>query len=98
MKRKFISILIGIFLMLTLTGCEQPVKIVKSETSVITYEDYNNGLVSMKIPTGWKVEIAKTDYIHYSFKVYNPNDKNYMFLFGLKQEGFLKSDWSCFKK
>ena len=73
---------------------EPQVKIEKSENSSIEYEDYDNGLVSLKIPKGWKVEIPNVDYIHYSFKVYNPNNKNYMFLFGLKQEGFLKSEYA----
>ena len=49
-------------------------------------------MVSLKIPKGWKVEVAPVDYIHYSFKVYNPDKPDYMFLFGLKQEGFLKSE------
>lgn len=68
------------------------VKITKNETSIIEYGDYDNGLISLKIPKGWKVMIAPVDYIHYVFKVYNPNDSNYMFLFNLKQEGFLKSE------
>ncbi len=90
MKRKF---LLGVLLiiLLTLTGCGR-VKVVKNEASKIKFEKFDNGLVSLMIPKGWKVEVAPTDYIHYSFKVYNPNDKNYMFLFGLKQEGFLKSE------
>ena len=62
------------------------------ETKKMEYEDFNNGLISLKIPKGWKVEVAPTDYIHYSFKAYNPNNKDYMFLFGLKQEGFLKGE------
>ena len=68
------------------------VTIVRSETSKIKYEKYDNGLVSLDIPSGWKVEVAPVDYIHYSFKVYNPKNKDYWFLFGLKQEGFLKSE------
>ncbi len=90
MKRKF---LLGVLLIIlfTLTGCGR-VKVVKNEASKIKFEKFDNGLVSLMIPKGWKVEVAPTDYIHYSFKVYNPNDKNYMFLFGLKQEGFLKSE------
>lgn len=68
------------------------VKITKNETSMIKYDDYDNGLISLKIPKGWKVVIAPVDYIHYVFKVYNPNNPNYMFLFNLKQEGFLKSE------
>ena len=91
MKKKYIlSILIITLFMLT--GCTENVKIVQSETKKITYEDYNNGLISMKIPTGWKVEVAPVDYIHYSFKLYNPSNKNIMLLFGLKQEGFLKTE------
>ena len=70
----------------------ETVRIVPSETSAITYDDYNNGLVSLKIPSGWTVQVAPVDYIHYSFKVYNPNNTDYMFFFGLKQEGFLKSE------
>ena len=89
-----------------LTGCDltkkieeiedgvkkENVKIVQNETSKIEYDDFNNGLVSLKIPKGWKVDVAPVDYIHYSFKVYNPQNKDYMFLFSLKLEGFLKSE------
>ena len=71
---------------------DEDVRIVRSATSTIKYEKYDNGLVSLDIPAGWKVEIPAVDYIHYSFKVYNPKDKDYWFLFGLKQEGFLKSE------
>ena len=90
MKKGF-KLFMCMVLVIMLTGCNN-VKIKPTETAKMTYEDYDNGLVSMKIPKGWKVEVAPADYIHYSFKVYNPNDKNYMFLFGLKQEGFLKSE------
>ena len=68
------------------------VKIKKSEASEVTYEEYNNGLISIKIPKGWKVDIPAVDYIHYSFKLYNPKDPNYMLLFCLKQEGNLKTE------
>lgn len=71
---------------------KEKVKIVNSETKNITYDDFNNGLISLKVPKGWKVEVAPTDYIHYTFKVYNPQNKDYMFLFNLKMEGFLKSE------
>lgn len=91
MKRK-ISLVLVIALLLIVTGCSSGVKIIKHEASKISYENYDNGLVSLKIPKGWKVDVAPVDYIHYSFKVYNPNNPDYMFLFGLKQEGFLKSE------
>ena len=71
---------------------KEKVNIVKSASSAVKYSNYDNGLVSLDIPSGWKVEVAPVDYIHYSFKVYNPKDKDYWFLFGLKQEGFLKSE------
>ena len=71
---------------------DDEVTIVKSAASKIQYDRYDNGLVSLDIPSGWKVEVAPVDYIHYSFKVYNPKDRDYWFLFGLKQEGFLKSE------
>ena len=92
MKKRSILYLLLFICAFTLIGCGNRVKIKKTETKQIQYEDYNNGLVSLKIPKGWKVEVAPTDYIHYSFKVYNPENKDYMFLFGLKQEGFLKSE------
>ncbi len=92
MKKKCLLILSIIVILFTMTGCDDGVKIVKNDASVIEYQDYDNGLISLKIPKGWEVEVAPTDYIHYSFKAYNPQNKNYMLLFGLKQEGFLKSE------
>lgn len=76
----------------TIKDLAEGVKITKSETSEMEYEKYDNGLVSFEYPKGWKVEIAPADYIHYCFKVYNPENPTYMFLFGLKQEGALKSE------
>ena len=63
-----------------------------SETKKIEYEKYDNGLVSLDIPKGWKVEVAPSDYIHYNFYVYDPNNRDYMFFFGLKFEGYTKSE------
>ena len=71
---------------------KEKVNIVQSANKTVEYENYDNGLVSLEIPKGWKVEVAPTDYIHYTFKVSNPEDANYMFLFDLKQEGFLKTE------
>ena len=77
---------------IALQNRKENAKIVKNETSTIEYEKFDNSLVSFEYPKGWKVEIAPTDYIHYHFKVYNPENPTYMFLFGLKQEGALKSE------
>ena len=71
---------------------KENVKIVKNESSQIEYETYNNGLVSFEYPANWKVEVAPVDYIHYAFKVYNPENPTYMFMFDLKQEGALKTE------
>ena len=69
------------------------IKIVKSETSKVKYEDYDNGNVKMQIPKGWKVEVpTKVTYSGYSFKVYNPDNKDYTFMFSLGLSGFLKSE------
>jgi hypothetical protein len=96
-----ITIAIGVTLILLLSNKNDGktirtsagrVKIEKSETKKIECEDYDNSLISLKIPKGWKVEVAPFDYIHYSFKLYNPKDTNYMLLFGMKLEGFNKSE------
>ena len=71
---------------------KERVKITKSETSLVEYEKYDNGLISLDIPKGWTVEVAPLDYIHYSFKLYNPNNKKIMLLFGMKLEGYNKSE------
>ena len=67
------------------------VKVTKDETKTIEYDKFDNNLVSFNYPKGWKVEVAPFDYIHYSFKVYNPDDPSYMFIFMMKLEGFNKS-------
>ena len=68
------------------------VNIVLNETTKIEYEKYDNGLISMEIPKGWKVDVPPVDYIHYSFKLTDPSNPNRMLLFSLKLEGFLKSE------
>lgn len=71
---------------------EPKVTITKNEASQVEYDTYDNSLVSFKYPKGWTVEIAPVDYIHYCFKVYNPKNPDYMLFFGLKHEGFLKTE------
>ena len=70
----------------------EKIAIKEAETKTIEYEDYDNGLVKLTIPKGWKVEVAPVDYIHYNFTVYNPDKPDYMFFFGLKFEGFMKTE------
>ncbi|MBR6949856.1 MAG: hypothetical protein IKH54_06725 [Bacilli bacterium] len=70
---------------------KEEVKITKDAAKTIEYEKYDNGLVSFNKPKGWEVVVAPFDYIHYSFKVYDPSNPTYMFLFGMKLEGYNKS-------
>ena len=71
---------------------EAGLKITKNKAASARLTEYDNGLISLKVPEGWMVEVPQVDYIHYSFRVYDPDNMNYMFLFSLKTEGFLKSE------
>ncbi len=70
---------------------DKNIKIVKSEASQIELEDYSTNDFSIKKPKGWKVETLG-DYIHYTIKVYNPNNPLYQFFFNMKTEGYNKSE------
>ncbi|MEI3401081.1 MAG: hypothetical protein V8R51_01400 [Clostridia bacterium] len=65
------------------------VKIKESETKAIKYTDFDNGLVKMKLPEGWKVDVLG-DCIHYTIKAYDPQRPTYQFFFNLKTEGYNK--------
>lgn len=69
---------------------DEKIKIVADETNEIKYTDYDNGLIKMKIPEGWKVDTIG-DTIHYTVKVYNPEKPTCQFFFNLKTEGYNKS-------
>ena len=75
----------------------QEVRITPAETAAVALETYDNGLVSLKIPKGWKVNVAVTDYIHYTFLVSDPEDPAFLIYFNLKTEGYFKTqqmkDW-----
>ena len=61
-------------------GLNTGVKIVKNSASEVVLEDYNNGNFSIKKPVGWKVDTLG-DYIHYTIKMYNPENPLYQFFF-----------------
>ena len=98
-KRLFLYLMIFMSLFMVV-GCgtkkktpEDNLKITKTEAKKIKYEKYDNGLISLDIPEGWKVTVpSKVTYSSYTFKVYNPDNPDYTFLFGLKFSGFLKSE------
>ena len=71
-------------------GKKDEVKIKESETKTIKYTDFDNGLIKMKIPQGWKVDVLG-DYVHYTIKAYDPQRPTYQFFFNLKTEGYNKS-------
>ena len=48
------------------------------------FQNYDNGLFSMKIPQGWKVRIGAPDHTHYTFMAYNPNNTDYKIFFNMK--------------
>ena len=67
------------------------VNITKNKAQMVEYQDFNNGLVSMKIPKGWVVGVGKTDFIHYTFMAYNPANPDYKIFFNMKTEGYFKT-------
>lgn len=75
---------------------EPKVEIKASETKNIQYEKFDNGLVSMQIPKGWKVE-TNTNVPTYTIHAYDPNHTERMIFANLKSEGFNKTkdavDW-----
>ena len=70
---------------------DKDIKIVKSEANKIEFEDYTTNEFSIKKPKGWKVETLG-DYIHYTIRIYNPNNPLYQFFFNMKTEGYNKSE------
>ena len=70
---------------------DKNIKIVKSEASKIELEDYTTNEFSIKKPKGWKVDTIG-DYIHYTIRVYNPDNPIYQFFFNMKSEGYNKSE------
>ena len=100
MKKKFILGVLLLITLITLTGCEKGslpifsgVKIKKSVASQITYEKFDNGLINVEIPKGWKVFIPKVvTYSGYSFRVYNPENPDIGYMFSLAVSGFPKSE------
>ncbi len=101
MKKKILLIIIVMACLFIITGCNNYLKtkdgtilkISKLEKTKIEYEDFNNGYLKMQIPKGWKVTVpTKVTYSGYSFKVQNPENKDYTFMFSLGLSGFLKSE------
>ena len=91
-----LAFVIGIVLLTKKDGkifynLDASIKIVKSEASQIEFEDYKTNEFSIKKPKGWKVDTLG-DYIHYTIKVYDPNNPTYQFFLNMKSEGYNKSE------
>mgnify|MGYP001116040383 FL=1 len=104
-KKNLIIIVIVIFVIIggiiLLTKCgnngkgvfynpDKNIKIAKSKANQIEFEDYSINEFSIKKPKGWKVDTIG-DYIHYTIKVYDPNNPAYQFFLNMKTEGYNKS-------
>ena len=98
MKKKYflyggiglVVIILGVVIMV-LSNPDRKVKIVDSEIKNIVLEDYSTNEFKIKKPKGWKVDVLG-DYIHYTIKVYNPENSLYQFFFNMKTEGYNKSE------
>ena len=66
--------------------------IVASPASQVKYEKYDNGLFSAEIPKGWVVEVhEQSDYIHYTFQIYDPKNPDLRIMYNMKSEGYWAS-------
>ncbi|MGN1379125.1 MAG: hypothetical protein ACI4XR_01850 [Bacilli bacterium] len=70
---------------------EPKVKIVASEESKITFEDYSSDVFSMKKPKGWTVDASGSG-MYYAIRVYDPNNTNNQVFLQLKMQPLLKSE------
>lgn len=63
-------------------------EIVLAESRTVEYENYNDGLLSMDIPKGWKVipHPQMMDAVHYTFQVVDPDNADYQIFFNMKWE------------
>ena len=93
-----IAVIVVIIGVISLTGKkgvfynpDKNIKIVKSKANQIEFEDYSINEFSIKKPKGWKVDTFG-DYIHYTIKVYDPNNPTYQFFLNMKTEGYNKSE------
>ncbi len=75
----------------TFKSPEDNLKIIASAASKVELETYTSNEFTIKKPKGWKVDTIG-DYIHYTIKVYDPQNPTYQFFFNLKTEGYNKSE------
>ena len=94
-----VIVIIGGIILLTIGGSngkgvfynpDKNIKIAKSKANQIEFEDYSINEFSIKKPKRWKVDTIG-DYIHYTIKVYDPNNPAYQFFLNMKTEGYNKS-------
>lgn len=67
------------------------VKITKNQARLVEFQEVNNGNFTMKIPKGWVIGNSRTDYVHYTFMIYNPKNPDFRIFFNMKTDGYLKT-------
>ncbi len=86
-----VIVILALVIILTQNLSKDNVKIRESEVSKVVLEDYKSTYFSIKKPKGWIVNTIG-DYIHYTIKMYDPQNPSYQFFFNLKTEGYNKSE------
>ena len=70
---------------------QKGVKVTPNKARLVEFQNVNNGNFTMKIPKGWVVGNSKTDYVHYTFMIYDPKNPDFRIYFNMKTEGYLKT-------
>lgn len=65
-----------------------------TENASVSFKDYtsDDGYVSLKIPSGWKVRCNNTDTIVYTITVYHPENNNIKFTYTTTQTSYESQD------
>ncbi|MBP5617723.1 MAG: transglutaminase domain-containing protein [Clostridia bacterium] len=91
--KRIVALLLCLTFLCCLAACGTGVKIAPNPVAKVTYETFDNGLVSFQKPKGWTVEIGPGEsYTNYAVKAYDPAAPDTMFFFCLKLEGFMKTE------
>lgn len=90
--KKLISLVLCAAMLAALVACSG-VRIRPNPAAKISFETFDNGMVSFQMPKGWKVDVGPGESVtNYAFKAYDPQNRDYMFFFCLKMEGFMKTE------
>ncbi|MBQ3865624.1 MAG: hypothetical protein II776_01890 [Clostridia bacterium] len=72
------------------------VKVTPSSAKSAKLVTFDNGMVSLEIPEGWRVEAAPlttpSDILNYTFTAFDPDNTDFRLFFSMKLNGFLKTE------